>query len=149
MHYCHNLDLSISTLFFFKGKASTFNELGSLLGHTRAEGQDLHCWKDHPERRKLRLPRREVRQEGPSNFLPEPKTWAPQQPHKQKPWGPGCAEGVCFFSVWAHLTSFVLARLSLNKTMPLIWAAQCFHGFFCFCLCDSILQSSFYIWKIN
>lgn len=77
MHQCHNLDLSISTLFFFKGKASTFNELSSLLGHTRAEGQDLHCWKDHPERRKLRLPRREVRQEGPSNFLPEPKAWAP------------------------------------------------------------------------
>lgn len=88
MHYCHNLDLSISTLFFFKGKASTFNELSSLLGHTSAEGQDLHCWKDHPERRKLHLPRKEVRQEGPSNFLPEPKAWAPaaSQAESLGPW---------------------------------------------------------------
>ncbi|RLW04398.1 hypothetical protein DV515_00005767 [Chloebia gouldiae] len=42
-----------------KRKASTFNELSSLLGHTSTEGQDLHCWKDHPERRKLHLPRKE------------------------------------------------------------------------------------------
>lgn len=120
MHYHHNLDLSISTLFFFKGKASTFNEFGSLLGHTRAEGQDLHCWKDHPERRKLRLPRREVRQEGPSNFLPEPKAWAPAVLRAEAlgPWP--CRRGLFLFSVSTpHFLCAGRAVCEQNNTIAL------------------------------
>lgn len=64
-----------------------------------AEGQDLHHWKDHPERRKLRLPRREVRQEGPSGFPPEPKPWVPaaSPAEAQGPWP--CRRGLFLFSV--------------------------------------------------
>lgn len=123
MHYCHNLDLSISTLFFFKGKASTFNELSSLLGHTRAEGQDLHCWKDHPERRKLCLPRREVRQEGPSNFLPEPKAWGPAASRAESlgPWS--YRRGLFLFSVSPpHFLCAGKAVCEQNYTMALSWS---------------------------
>lgn len=120
MHYHHNLHPSISTLFIFKGEASTFNELSSLLGHTRAEGQDLHCWRDHPERRKLCLPRREVRQEGPSNFLPEPKAWAPAASWAEAlgPWP--CRRGLFLFSVSTpHFLSAGGAVCEQNNTIAL------------------------------
>lgn len=126
----HNLHLLISTLFlFFKGKASTFNELSSLLGHTRSGRTRPPSLERPPREEKAVLAQEGGKARRSLRFSSKAQTMS----SSRSPRGPGFAEGACFFSVWIHLISFELARLSANKKIyhnePLIF----FYSGFFFC----------------
>lgn len=146
----HNLHLLISTLFlFFKGKASTFNELSSLLGHTRSGRTRPPSLERPPREEKAALAQEGGKARRSLRFSSKAQTMS----SSRSPRGPGFAEGACFFSVWIHLISFELARLSANKKIYhrvlLIFFIVAFSFVGSFCFRDFSLCCCFYIWKRN
>lgn len=118
-----------------------------------AEGQDLHHWKDHPERRKLRLPRREEKQEDPSGFPSEPKPWLPAASTAEvegpQPW----RRGLFLFSVstprFLCAGKAVCRQENTNAARSLVFFMMAFSFVGSFCFHDFTLFCCSYIWKGN